>query len=122
MADRQVIAKDIGSDLGHAEQAFDTAYAAITAFCSRLPAYQSESRLSPVSSQKALRAFTRAAGLIADARGELVEGHNSLEALRRAMKLEPVVASGSGPVDKPPSAAPGDADPAIRIVDPLTAH
>lgn len=122
MADRQVIACDIGSDLGHAEQAFDTAYAAITAFCSRLPAYQSEIRISPVSSQKALRSFTRAANLIAEARGELVDGHHSLDVLRRAMKLDPVVASGSGPIDKPQPATAGEIEPAMRIAEPFNAH
>ncbi|MDP9103833.1 MAG: hypothetical protein M3N05_07505 [Pseudomonadota bacterium] len=116
MPDRQNIAKDIVVDLVHSEQAFDTAYAAITAFCSRLPAYQSESRLSPVSSQKALRSFTRAAALIAEARGELVDGHNSLEALRRAMKLSPVTTG--GPTDKPPPDAPAGFDTMMSHVNP----
>ncbi len=108
MSDRQIIAQDIAHDLAQVEGAIDAAIAAAGGLISRLPAYRSEAAISAVSGHEVFASMSQAMVFITSARGEVVRGHHKLEALRRAMKLDPVTAG--GPVDKPTSLslAPGD--------------
>ena len=101
MSDRQLIAQDIAHDLSQVEAAIDAAIAAAGGFVSRLPAYRAEASLSAIAGQDVFLALSQATLLLASARGEAVNGHHKLEALRRAMKLNPVTAGGAA--DKPPS-------------------
>jgi len=103
MSDRQHIAHDIAHDLAQVENAIDAAIAAAGGFVARLPAYRREAMLSAVAGQEVFSAVGEATNLLTTARGEIVRGHHKLEALRRAMKLDPVTAG--GPADKPPSDA-----------------
>jgi hypothetical protein len=99
MSDRQIVANDIAHDLAQLENAIDAAIAAAGGLVGRLPAYRMEAALSAVAGQEVFVAMSQATALLATARGEVVRGHHKLDALRRAMKLAPVV----GPkVDKPP--------------------
>jgi hypothetical protein len=110
MSERQIIAIDLAHDLTQVENAIDAAIAAAGGFVGRLPAYRQEARLSAVAGQEVFAALSRGADLLVSARGEVVRGHNKLEALRRAMQLEPVTAEGAP--DKPPSMAPQERETA----------
>ncbi len=106
MSDRQMIAHDLAHDLAQVENAIDAAIAAAGGLVGRLPAYRTEALLSAVSGQDVFSALTQATAMLGSARGEVVRGHNKLEALRRAMKLDPVTAGGA--VDKPDPSVPAD--------------
>ncbi len=101
MSDRQIIAQDIAHDLAQVENAIDAAIAAAGGLVGRLPAYRAEASLSAVSGHEVFAAMSQATMFLTSARGEVVRGHNKLDALRRAMKLDPVTAGGAA--DKPPS-------------------
>jgi hypothetical protein len=101
MSDRQEIAHDLAHDLAQAENALDAAFAAVGGLVARLPAYRLEAGLSAVAGQGVFSAFSQAVATLGTARGELVQGHNKLEALRRGMKLQPMTAIGAA--DKPAS-------------------
>lgn len=106
MSERQAIANDLAHDLYQLETAIDAAIAAAGGLVSRLPAYRVEASLSAVAGQDAFASLGEAVSTLAAARGLVVRGHNQLEALRRAMRLPPVTAT--GPVDKPQQANPFD--------------
>ncbi len=108
MSERQLIAQDIAQDLNQLECAIDAAIAAAGGFVGRLPAYRLEADISAVSGQEVFAALCDATAQLAQARGSVVRGHQKLEALRRAMHLDPVTST--GPIDKP-GVTPAGAEP-----------
>ena len=100
---RQTIGEGLAARLYAAEAAIDRAMAETAALTAALPLARAEAYLSAVTGQ---RAFTGAAGAIAaltQARGHLVDTHNTLAALARKLGLEALAA---GPVDKPGDTPP----------------
>ena len=90
MSERQIIANDLAHDLNQLECAIDAAIAAAGGLVGRLPAYRMEAAISAVSGQDVFEALCDATGQLAMARGSVVRGHNRLEVLRRAMRLDPI--------------------------------
>jgi len=112
MSERQLIAQDLAHDLNQLENAIDAAIAAAGGLVGRLPAYRTEANLSAVAGQDVFTALCEATSLLATARGAVVRGHHRLDALRRAMKLQPVAI---GPVDKPPSDVEASVAPSFNV-------
>ncbi len=104
MSEAQDVAQDLSHDLAQAEGAIDAALAAVGGLVGRLPAYRTTAGLSAVAGQDVFAALCQATATLGVARGEVVLGHNRLEVLRRAMKLQPVTAT--GPADKPNQTVP----------------
>ncbi len=100
---RQSIGEALAARLFTAEAAIDRALAEAAALAAALPDARAEAWLSAVTGQ---RAFTGAAATIsalAEARGHLVQTHNSLAALARKLGLDSLAV---GPVDKPGDTPP----------------
>lgn len=100
---RQSIGEALAARLYTAEAAIDRAMAETAALAAALPDARAEAWLSAVTGQ---RAFTGAAATIsalAEARGHLVQTHNTLAALARKLGLESLAI---GPVDKPGDTPP----------------
>ena len=100
---RQSIGEALAARLYAAETAIDQAMAETAGLAAALPAARAEAWLSAVTGQ---RAFTGAAATIsalAEARGHLVQTHNTLAALARTLGLEALAV---GPVDKPGDTPP----------------
>lgn len=104
MSERQIIATDLAHALAEAETAIDQALMKSSRLLALLPEMRTAAGLSAVVGQPVFAAAARAGAHLVDARGAMVEGHNGLEALRRAMRLDPVV--GTTPVDKPEEETP----------------
>ncbi len=106
MSKRQALANDVAEALFEAEAAIDDAVCKAGRLLAILPQTRIEAGLSAVSGQVVFQAAAKACGSLTEARGAMVEGHNGLEALRRAMKLEaPALTVGVLGVDKPPVGA-----------------
>lgn len=114
MSERQIIAQDIAHDLGQLEKAIDAAIAAAGGLMGRLPAYWSEASLSAVTAPEVFSAMSQATVMLTSARGEVVKGHNRLEALRRVMKLEPVTADGTNSKPDPTGFAESQSDAVLH--------
>ena len=100
---RQSIGEALAARLYTAEAAIDRAMAETAALAAALPDARAEAWLSAVTGQ---RAFTGAAATIsalAEARGHLVQTHNTLAALARKLGLEALAV---GPIDKPGDTPP----------------
>lgn len=100
---RQSIGEALAARLYTAEAAIDRAMAETAALAAALPDARAEAWLSAVTGQ---RAFTGAAATIsalAEARGHLVQTHNTLAAVARKLGLEALAV---GPVDKPGDTPP----------------
>ncbi|MBW8302934.1 MAG: hypothetical protein K0M78_03100 [Brevundimonas sp.] len=100
---RQNIGEALAARLYAAEAAIDQAMTETAALAAALPAARAEAWLSAVAGQKAFSGAAAAIGALAEARGHLVQTHNTLAALARKLGLE---ALASGPVDKPGDTPP----------------
>lgn len=100
---RQRIGEALAARLYTAEAAIDRALAEAAAFAAALPDARAEAWLSAVTGQRAFSGAAAAISALAEARGHLVQTHNTLAALARKLGLEALAA---GPVDKPGDTPP----------------
>ena len=100
---RQSIGEALAARLYAAESAIDHAMSEAAALTAALPAARAEAYLSAVSGQRAFSGAAAAIHALADARGHLVQTHNTLAALARKLGLEALAV---GPVDKPGDTPP----------------
>lgn len=100
---RQAIGETLAARLYAAESAIDRAMAETAALAAALPAARADAYLSAVTGQRAFSGAAAAIAALADARGHLVQTHNTLAALARRLGLD---ALASGPVDKPGDTPP----------------
>lgn len=100
---RQSIGEALAARLYAAEAAIDQAMTETATLAASLPAARAEARLSAVTGQRAFTGAAAAISALADARGHLVQTHNTLAALARKLGLE---ALDVGPVDKPGDTPP----------------
>ena len=100
---RQIIGEALAARLYAAESAIDRAMSEAAALTAALPAARADAYLSAVTGQRAFSGAAAAIGALAEARGHLVQTHNTLAALARKLGLETLAA---GPVDKPGDTPP----------------
>ena len=100
---RQIIGEGLAARLYAAETAIDRAMAETAALAAALPAVRAEACLSAVTGQRAFSGAAATIGALAEARGHLVDTHNTLAALARKLGLESLAL---GPVDKPGDTPP----------------
>ena len=100
---RQIIGEGLAARLYAAETAIDRAMAETAALAAALPAARADACLSAVTGQRAFTGAAATIGALAEARGHLVDTHNTLAALARKLGLE---ALALGPVDKPGDTPP----------------
>jgi len=100
---RQIIGEALAARLYAAETAIDCAMAETAALAAALPAARVDAWLSAVTGQRAFRGAAATIGALAEARGHLVDTHNTLAALARKLGLEALAV---GPVDKPGDTPP----------------
>jgi hypothetical protein len=100
---RQSIGEALAARLYAAEAAIDRAMAETAALAAALPAARTEAWLSAVTGQRAFTGAAATVGSLAEARGHLVDTHNTLAALARKLGLETLAV---GPVDKPGDTPP----------------
>jgi len=104
---RTLVGRQIAVALDKSELAIDAALAEIARFTSLLPEARQRADLSAVSGQRVFEGASETLGLLAQARGRLVETHRRLEALNQALGA-PYAAV--GPVDKPDEDGPRDGE------------
>ena len=115
---RQSIGEALAARLYAAEAAIDQAMAEAAMLAAALPTARAEAWLSAVSGQQAFSGAAATVCALAEARGHLVQTHNTLAALARKLGLEALAV---GPVDKPGDRPPvgggvcpeGDTPPAM---------
>lgn len=95
---RESIGEALSDRLHAAEAAIDAALTETASLAAMLPQARSQAYLSAVVGQKAFAGAAASIASLADARGHLVQTHNTLAALARKLGLEILAA---GPVDKP---------------------
>ena len=95
---RQAIGEALAARLYTAEAAIDRAMAESAALAAALPGARADGFLSAVTGQRAVRGAAATISALAEARGHLVQTHNTLTALARKLGLD---ALASGPIDKP---------------------
>jgi len=100
---RQIIGEALAVRLYAAEAAIDQALSETASLTAALPTARAEAWLSAVAGQRAFHGAAAAVGALAEARGHLVQTHNTLAALARTLGLE---ALAFGPVDKPGDTPP----------------
>lgn len=100
---RQGIGEALAARLYAAEAAIDQAMAETAALAAALPGARSEAWLSAVTGQRAFTGAAATVSALAEARGHLVQTHNTLAALARKLGLEALAV---GPVDKPGDTPP----------------
>lgn len=100
---RHSIGEALAARLYAAEAAIDQALAETAALAGALPGARADAWLSAVTGQRAFSGAAAAIGSLAEARGHLVQTHNTLAALARKMGLEALAV---GPVDKPGDTPP----------------
>ena len=100
---RQSIGEALAARLYAAEAAIDQAMAETAALAAALPRARSEAWLSAVTGQRAFSGAAATISALAEARGHLVQTHNTLAALARKLGLEALAV---GPVDKPGDTPP----------------
>jgi hypothetical protein len=100
---RQAIGETLAARLYAAESAIDRAMAETAALAAALPGARADACLSAVAGQRAFSGTAATIGALADARGHLVQTHQTLAALARRLDL-PALAS--GPLDKPGDTPP----------------
>ena len=100
---RQSIGEALAARLYAAESAIDRAMAETAALAAALPGARADAYLSAVTGQRAFSGAAATIGALAEARGHLVQTHNTLGALARKLGLE---ALASGPIDKPGDTPP----------------
>lgn len=100
---RQTIGEALAARLYTAESALDQAMADTAAFAAALPGARADALLSAVTGQRAFSGAAAAISALAEARGHLVQTHQTLAALARKLELH---ALAGGPVDKPGDTPP----------------
>ena len=100
---RQTIGESLAVRLYAAETAIDRAMAETAALTAALPVARAEAYLSAVTGQRAFSGAASTIAALAEARGHLVQTHNTLAALARKLGLGALAA---GPVDKPGDTPP----------------
>ena len=100
---RQTIGESLAVRLYAAETAIDRAMAETAALTAALPAARADAYLSAVTGQRAFSGAAATIAALAEARGHLVQTHNTLAALARKLGLEALAV---GPVDKPGDTPP----------------
>jgi hypothetical protein len=100
---RQCIGEALAARLYSAESAIDRAMAETAALAAALPDARAGAYLSAVTGQRAFSGAAASIGALAEARGHLVQTHNTLAALARKLGLEALAV---GPVDKPGDTPP----------------
>jgi hypothetical protein len=95
---RQAIGEALALRLHAAETAIDHAIAETAALAAALPRARADAWLSAVSGQRAFSGAAASIGALTEARGHLVDTHNTLAALARRLGLDTLAA---GTVDKP---------------------
>ena len=100
---RQNIGEALAARLYTAEAAIDRAMAETAALAAALPGARADAYLSAVTGQRAVRGAAATISALAEARGHLVQTHNTLAALARSLGLEALAV---GPVDKPGDTPP----------------
>lgn len=100
---RQSIGEDLAARLFAAEAAIDQAMMEASALAGALPRARAEAWLSAVTGQRAFTGTAAAISALAEARGHLVQTHNTLAALARKLGLATLAV---GPVDKPGDTPP----------------
>jgi hypothetical protein len=100
---RQAIGEALAVRLYAAEAAIDHAMAEAASLTAALPAARTEAWLSTVVGQRAFSGAAAAISALAEARGHLVQTHNTLAALAGTLGLEALPV---GPVDKPGNTPP----------------
>lgn len=107
---RQIIGEALAARIYAAEAAIDRAMGETAALAAALPGARAEAYLSAVTGQRAFTGAAASLSALAQARGHLVDTHNTLAALARKMGLETLAV---GPVDKP-----GDTPPIGGGIEP----
>src|SRR5690606_1075457 len=100
---RQTIGEALAARLFAAEAAVDQALSEAAMLAAALPTARADAWLSAVTGQKAFSGAAAAVGALAEARGHLVQTHNTLAALARKLGLDALAV---GPVDKPGDTPP----------------
>ena len=100
---RQSIGEALAARLYTAEAAIDRAMADTAALAAALPEARADAWLSAVTGQRAFSGAAATISALAEARGHLVQTHNTLAALARKLGLESLAV---GPVDKPGDTPP----------------
>ena len=100
---RQAIGEALAARLYTAEAAIDRAMAESAALAAALPGARADAYLSAVTGQRAFSGAAATISALAEARGHLVQTHNTLAALARKLGLETLAV---GPVDKPGDTPP----------------
>ena len=100
---RQSIGEALAARLYTAEAAIDKALAETAALAAALPGGRADAWLSAVTGQRAFSGAAGAVSALAEARGHLVQTHNTLAAVARRLGLETLAV---GPVDKPGDTPP----------------
>lgn len=100
---RQSIGEALAARLYTAEAAVDRAIGEAAILAAALPDARAGAWLSAVAGQRAFTGAAAAISALAEARGHLVQTHNTLAALARKMGLDALAV---GPVDKPGDTPP----------------
>ena len=100
---RQSIGEALAARLYTAEAAIDKAMAETAALAAALPGARADAWLSAVTGQRAFSGAAATISALAEARGHLVQTHNTLAAVARRLGLETLAV---GPVDKPGDTPP----------------
>ena len=100
---RQTIGEGLAARIYAAESAIDRAMGETAALAAALPGARADAYLSAVTGQRAFAGAAASLSALADARGHLVDTHNTLAALARKLGLDALAV---GPVDKPDDTPP----------------
>jgi len=110
---RQTVGERLAIRLHAAETAIDAALAETAALTAMMPTARAEAYLSAVTGQRAFDGAAASVSALTQARGHLVQTHNTLAALGRRLGLETIAA---GPIDKPDQEPPFGAAPLSDLV------
>lgn len=112
--DRQTVGERLALRLHATESAIDAALVEAATLTAMLPTARAEAYLSAVTGQRAFEGVAASVGALTQARGHLVQTHNTLAALGRRLGLETLAA---GPTDKPDQEPPFGVTPFSELVD-----
>lgn len=107
--ERQTVGQRLAIRLQAAETAIDAAIAETAALTAMMPTARTEAYLSAVTGQRAFDGAAASVSALTQARGHLVQTHNTLAALGRRLGLETLAV---GPTDKP------DQEPPFGVTSP----
>ena len=100
---RLSVGEALAARLYAAETAIDRALIETATLAAALPAARADAWLSAVTGQRAFEGTAAAFSALAEARGQIVQTHNTLTALARKLGLETLAV---GPLDKPGDGPP----------------